>query len=197
MQTPNQVVGERVRTIREARRLSQRELAARVQALGVRVHHPGIGKVEQGQRRLDVSELFAFAYALDVSPLHLMVPAEDDASGVAVTPDLILTKAGNLRRWMRGHVPLVGQDGMRYYEVANPPGTDFDTFTNATAAHNQVVDLADDLRDAVLRRDRAAIATFARDLIRRVRDVADDDLMTEREQQLFLDGANVHEGEDQ
>jgi transcriptional regulator with XRE-family HTH domain len=196
VKNPNQVVGERVRTLREARRLSQRDLATRVQALGVRIHHPGIGKVEQGQRRLDVSELFAFAYALDVSPMHLMVPGDDDAEGVAVTPHVTVERTGNLRRWIRGHVALAGQDAMRFHEIATPPGTSFDTFLSASASHNEVVGLADDLREAVLRRDRGGIATFARALIQRVRDVADDDLMTEREQQLFLDGANVHEGED-
>ena len=197
MQTPNQVVGERVRTIREARRLSQRELAARVQALGVRIHHPGIGKVEQGQRRLDVSELFAFAYALDVSPLHLMVPADDDAGGVAVTPDVTLTKSGNLRRWIRGHVPLAGQDGSRFYRIAVPLSeSDFDSFMLEQADHNRLVEAADDLRDAVARRDSAEVAQFLREVFRRAHDVARRH-MTEDDENRFIHGIEVIEGEDE
>lgn len=195
MKRPNEIVGERVKTIRECRNISQRELASRVQALGVRIHHPGVGKIEQGQRRLDVSELFAFAYALDVSPLHLMVPADDDALGVAVTPDVTIQQTGNLRRWLRGHVSLIGQNAFRFYEIATPAGAHHDMYLRATAAHNEVVALADDLRDAVLRKDREDIASFARRLIQRVRDVADDDLLTDREQALIIGGANIYEGE--
>lgn len=197
MRTPNQVAGERVRAIREARGLTLRDLATRLQALGVRIHHNGIGNVEKGDRRLDVSELFAFAYALDVSPLHLMVPADHDAGGVAVTPDVILAKSGNLRRWMRGHVPLAGQRGSRYYEIAVPLSEhDFDSFMVEQAEHNRLVQAADDLRDAVARRDRAEVAQFLRAVFKRAHDVARQH-MTEEEENRFIHGIGVIEGEDE
>jgi transcriptional regulator with XRE-family HTH domain len=197
MRTPNQVAGERVRAIRDARGLTLRDLATRLQALGLRIHHNGIGSVEKGIRRLDVSELFAFAYALDVSPLHLMVPADDDAGGVAVTPDVILTKSGNLRRWMRGHVPLAGQRGSRYYEIAVPrSGDDYDSFMVEQAEHNRLVQAADDLRDAVARRDSAEVAHFLREVFKRAHDVARRH-MTEEDENRFIHGIEVIEGEDE
>jgi transcriptional regulator with XRE-family HTH domain len=172
VRAPNEVVGERVRALRLKRGLSQRDLAARVQALGVRVHHPGIGKVEQGQRRLDVSELFAFAFALDVAPVHLMVP--DDDEGVAVTPEVTVQRSSNLRRWIRGDVSLEGQDGIAFHTVAIPEGSQFETFVSASAAHNEVVALADSLRDAVMRQNPADVHTFARELANLVERVRDD-----------------------
>lgn len=194
MKTPNQVVGERVRTLRDARGLSQRDLAARVQALGVRIHHPGIGKVEQGQRRLDISELFAFAYALDVSPMHLMVPADDDAGGIAVTPHVIVQRTGNLRRWIRGHVSLAGQDGFRFSELAVMPGADFDVHQKASSAHYRLVEAADDLRDAVIRHDSAEVVTFLKRVFHRAHDVARD-LLTERQERELIHG--IFEEEDE
>lgn len=194
MKTPNQVVGERVRTLRRVRGLSQRDLAARVQELGVRIHHPGIGKVEQGQRRLDVSELFAFAYALDVSPMHLMVPADDDAQGVAVTPQIIVQRSGNLRRWIRGHIPISGQDAGRFYHIADPPPEgDYDAFMAEKVEHNRLVDAADDLRDAVVRRDPADIVKGLREVFRRAHDVARQFLSEEQEDRL-IHGIEAFEG---
>jgi transcriptional regulator with XRE-family HTH domain len=109
------VIGNRVKTIREAHRISQRELAARVQALGVTIHHPGIGKIEQGKRKLDVSELFAFALALDVSPIHLILPPE--AATVDVS-DGRQINAYDLSSWMSGKASIEGQNIWRFSEVA-------------------------------------------------------------------------------
>lgn len=196
MRTPNVIVGERVRAIREARGLSHRDLATRLQGLGVRIHHPAIGKVERGERRLDVSELFAFAYALDVSPMHLMVPADDDGRGVDVTPEVRIERSGNLRRWIRGHVSLVGQNAFRFYELSVPPDAAISTYLSESAAHNRLVEAADDLRDAVMRRDPAEVVSFLRRVFTRAHDVARDH-MTEEDERALIHGQGIFDEEDE
>jgi transcriptional regulator with XRE-family HTH domain len=172
VRTPDQVVGERLRTLRNSRRLSQSDLAERVRALGVKIQYNGVGSRERGATALSPSELFAFAYALDTSPLDLLVPADDDERGVAVTPEVTVEKSGNLRRWIRGDIPLRGQDSMRYYYGGSLPSLEeASMFYNANQAHQRLVTKADDVRAALVRGDRAGASEHLRELETVMRDV--------------------------
>lgn len=94
---PSEVLRERIRQAREARKLSQRELAESVSALGVRMHQPGIARIEEGTRSVKVDELVAIAIALDRPPeaLYQEVPwkdlqvarAEQETADLPLRPD--------------------------------------------------------------------------------------------------------------
>jgi transcriptional regulator with XRE-family HTH domain len=49
-----------------------------LKAMGRPIPATGITRIEKGQRRVDAGELCALAVALDVSPLTLLLPWEDD-----------------------------------------------------------------------------------------------------------------------
>lgn len=75
-------VGQRiagnVSEIREAQRLSQPELARRITEAGRPMTAGVLSKTEQGDRRVDVDDLVAFALALGVTPNRLLL---DSAAG--------------------------------------------------------------------------------------------------------------------
>ena len=52
--------------------LAQRELAARVTALGRPMTNTMLSRIERAQRRCDIDDLVALAQALRVSPLALL-----------------------------------------------------------------------------------------------------------------------------
>jgi len=68
------VVGIRVRKTRMATkpRITQKELMARLQVLGMMIDQSGLSKIENGQRPVTDKEVVALAKALRVSPLSLL-----------------------------------------------------------------------------------------------------------------------------
>lgn len=101
------VFGNRVREARLVRkRWSQAELAARVEELGVRCDQGRVAKLEGGSiARLSIRDVFAFALALDVAPLNLLVPLEDELD-VDLSPEVRGVPAGLARAWFRGDAVL-------------------------------------------------------------------------------------------
>jgi transcriptional regulator with XRE-family HTH domain len=80
--TPEYVsLREQVRSARKSARLSQRELALRLS-----VPHSWIAKVENGERRLDVLELFRYLLACDVDPLDFLSRWANDLPGYEKRP---------------------------------------------------------------------------------------------------------------
>ena len=110
---PSEVVALRVRQLRQARGWSARVLAERCAELGAPdIDRIRIANLESGRRRaVSIDETFALAYALDVSPLHLALPLE--VVPVEVTPGYF-ADAQVLRAWLRGLLPLPGQDVRTY-----------------------------------------------------------------------------------
>lgn len=84
--SPGARVAANVRALRDARRMTVRDLSARMTDLGRPLLPSGITKVEQGLRRVDVDELVALAVALGVSPSRLLLPADAGEEDVALTP---------------------------------------------------------------------------------------------------------------
>lgn len=64
--------GRTIEVLRTERGLAQRELAARVTALGRPMTNTMLSRIERAQRRCDVDDLVALAQALRVSPLALV-----------------------------------------------------------------------------------------------------------------------------
>ncbi|MGW4352436.1 Z1 domain-containing protein [Nocardia sp. NPDC004582] len=72
-------LSQRVQDLRVARGLTLATLARRMGELGRPIDLSTLGKLEKGQRRVDVDDLVALALALEVSPNGLLLP--DTASG--------------------------------------------------------------------------------------------------------------------
>jgi len=68
------IVGARVRQARKAARppITQTDLAARLQLLGILIHQSGVSKIENGQRPVSDIEVVALAKALKVSASWLL-----------------------------------------------------------------------------------------------------------------------------
>jgi len=66
------IAGTRIREAREAENLSQEELAARLQLLGLEITQKAISRIETGDRVLPDYELQFFAAALNKSILWLL-----------------------------------------------------------------------------------------------------------------------------
>ena len=66
------VSGERIRELRIKRRMSQSELAARLQVEGVRLERDSISRIESGARFVADYELYIFAKILGVDMMSLV-----------------------------------------------------------------------------------------------------------------------------
>ncbi len=62
----NNITGQRLASLRKAKKLSQRKLAAKMQLLGFDVDHYFIRRVENGERFVTDIDLVIFSRALDV-----------------------------------------------------------------------------------------------------------------------------------
>jgi len=61
------IVGSRIRKARKELKITQMELAARLQVLGIRIDRSGIAKLEGGRRPVSDIEVAALAEVLKVS----------------------------------------------------------------------------------------------------------------------------------
>ena len=79
------IVGLRVRQARRAAKpmITQKELVARLQVLGIMIDQSGLSKIENGQRPVSDIEVVALAKALRVSPLSLLQEHEASCTSEA------------------------------------------------------------------------------------------------------------------
>ena len=72
------IVGSRVRLARKAAKppLTQKDLVARLQVLGMMIDQSGLSKIESGQRPVSDVEVVALAKALKVSVAWLLETAD-------------------------------------------------------------------------------------------------------------------------
>lgn len=72
------ICGNQIRCLRQKKRMSQAQMAARLQIRGVNLEQDGVSRVESGERLVTDYELRAFARVLGVSVEELFEPEEDD-----------------------------------------------------------------------------------------------------------------------
>jgi transcriptional regulator with XRE-family HTH domain len=119
-------IGEAIRDARKRHGWTQDDLAGRCAALGApHLTGPVIYDIESGrrdkatgERRRDVSadDVIALAVALDVAPMHLIFPIDDDdGSELVALTETISVRADHARWWFRGRYPLKGTDRRMYY----------------------------------------------------------------------------------
>jgi transcriptional regulator with XRE-family HTH domain len=120
--TPSDVVAARVRQVRKRRELTVPELAERCAAIGApQLTAQAIYKIEgqresatRSPRQVTVDELLALAAALNVAPVHLLVPVDDVAAPYDVTAT-VNQQAWAVREWIRGTRPLFDDDDPREF----------------------------------------------------------------------------------
>src|SRR6266511_1650857 len=100
---PGVIFARRVKEARKRRDWSQQTLADRLTELGYPMTRVVLTKLEAGKRQATLEDIFAFAVALGVAPVHLLVPLDDDEQ-VAVVPTRSFS-AVVVRGWLRGLYP--------------------------------------------------------------------------------------------
>lgn len=107
--TASQVFGAQVRAVRKRLDLTQADLAERLAEIGLPIDRATVAKIEGGGRKSGVSVdvVLAFAAALNVSPLHLFVPRDEDDQ-LRITSEIVVG-ALEARTWVRGFAALPGQ----------------------------------------------------------------------------------------
>jgi transcriptional regulator with XRE-family HTH domain len=98
------VFGRRLADARNVRGWTQQDLSEAMSRLGSPIDRTTIAKLEKGQRKARVDELMALAAAMDVSPVHLLLPLRIDSS-VKLAPALTV-EADVALTWARGDRPL-------------------------------------------------------------------------------------------
>lgn len=105
---PVEVLALRVRELRNRKGMTAQGLAQDLVQRGLEWDRQTVTKLETGRRQnVTVTEWLALARALDVSPLHLLVPLEEVE--YRVTPNEPVA-AGRARSWIRGEEPLPSTD---------------------------------------------------------------------------------------
>lgn len=94
-------------------RMSQSALAGRMRALGYSWYPQTVGAVERGERRLDIGELLAAAFALETSVGALLDPSADDP--FVELPSGQRVQVGTVQRSVRHF-----NDGMVWWENDEP-----------------------------------------------------------------------------
>lgn len=153
--TPTELIAARIRELRTDRGWSLADLAERLRQLGIPLHKSTASKVEHAERRVPLDEVLAFAYALDVAPVHLFSPPdlEIDDLRVQVVPG-VAPGPYVLRRWIRGQVPLTGQDARRY--ELNAPFAEWGA--KRGTRRDRLVAVAEEARHAIQDGDKAGAA---------------------------------------
>lgn len=71
-------VAQNIQRARKSQQISLQELERRLADAGRKISFSGLSKIERADRRVDVDDLMAIAIALDLSPLGLLLPVDQE-----------------------------------------------------------------------------------------------------------------------
>ena len=97
---------ENLKQLRDARRLTYRELADRLAELGRPIPTLGLSRIEKGTRRVDADDLVALAIALGVNPAALLLPRDTGPGDEIELAENFPAAAVAAWEWSAGHYPL-------------------------------------------------------------------------------------------
>lgn len=127
LQSPSDAVGQRIKELRKRRGWSLADLArACAEKAGAdqltenvieNIEHGRKGRDGRRRRMVTVDELLVFADALDVAPIHLLVPIEDEEYP-ALPNHVDSTRA--VRAWIRGDYFLENRTDLRVFTSEVP-----------------------------------------------------------------------------
>lgn len=149
---PRRAIGKRVAELRRNRGWNLDDLAQACARLGApELNRAVIGNIESGRRTfVDVGEWLALSYALDCSPLHVLVPPHPDRSvdeqWISITSDRWFRPAW-LRQWVRGRWAPSDVDPRIFYdevpkeewEPPEPTPQQIDERSDMVRAHRDLV----------------------------------------------------------
>lgn len=104
-------VAMNLRIVRQRSGVDLRSLAARMREAGRTISASALSKIENGDRRVDVDDLTALAYALGTTPTELLSPP--DGSAPTGVPSTYVPE--ELSAWMRGTTALATASLVRYW----------------------------------------------------------------------------------
>ena len=134
MNTPHDIAIERIRQLRKRHAFTQQDLADRLNLLGAHTDRAAVAKVELGKRGLSLNELFQYAMALDVAPVHLVASPDSD-DPISLGPNMECTP-DEMRAWVRGQRPFLWQDVRTYYSEV--PKKEFEDAQRARVSWEQI-----------------------------------------------------------
>ena len=126
--TPSDVVAARVREVRKKRGMTVADLAARCADMGApELTAQALYKLESRRpgklrpRPVTVDELLTLAVALNVAPVHLLVPIDDPRALYPVVGGVLVDRFG-ARAWIRGIGPIDPDADPREFDAEVPRG---------------------------------------------------------------------------
>jgi transcriptional regulator with XRE-family HTH domain len=126
---PSDLLARAVKQTRTRRGWSAEELAERCRTLGAADMTPAVlANIETGRRGPDgarrrhvtVDELLVLALALDVAPIHLLLPVDNPVTEKVAVTETMSPSLWEARWWIRGQAPLRGQDPRTYFSEVPP-----------------------------------------------------------------------------
>ena len=96
---PGEILRRNLRDLREARGLTQHQLAERMTVAGTQMRNVTISNIENGARKVSVDELVVFAVVLEKPIVRLLTPRPDDETLVRIT-NWRLFRPVELRNWI-------------------------------------------------------------------------------------------------
>lgn len=113
------VVAANVRRHRERMGLGFAQLSRELSSAGRDIPPLGLGRIEAGERRVDVDELTALAAAFGVCPATLLMPDTETAEAIVQLTGVEKGQAQRLWSWLTGSYPLQGSV-LAFFNVALP-----------------------------------------------------------------------------
>jgi transcriptional regulator with XRE-family HTH domain len=107
------IVAGNVKRIRSALGITQAQLSERLGQLGRPIPIASVGKIETGDRKVEIDDFMAIAVALDVSPLALLLP-ETRRPNEQVIATGVTSDAVDLWLWGAGVAPLDAEDDGKF-----------------------------------------------------------------------------------
>ena len=113
------VLGANIKRIRALRKMTVRDLSARLRTLGLSLSASGVSEVENGQRKIGADELLVLAVALNTSIVELITP--DDRRKLRISDEIDPIPEAYLDWWLRGVHPWPADaDADEFFEAASP-----------------------------------------------------------------------------
>ena len=113
------VVAANVRRHRERMGLGFAQLSRKLSNAGRDIPPLGLGRIEAGERRVDVDELTALAATFGVCPATLLMPDTETAEAIVQLTGVEKGQAQRLWSWLTGSYPLQGSV-LAFFNVALP-----------------------------------------------------------------------------
>ena len=101
----SKVFSERLSAERKRKGWTQRHLVERMAEIGSPVDRSVLAKIEAGGRKVAIDEVVAFAYALGVPPLSLLLPQSRNRGEVEIAGN-VSVPISKARAWWRGGRPI-------------------------------------------------------------------------------------------